>query len=73
MISPSIFFFFFIFFKSSIFGVVNAVKGQKVAQNDKNVSVSICISEAVTHMIVGFDTHAQNISRTSPHSISQEL
>ena len=40
------------FFESFIFGAVRVIKGQKIAQNDKNLSVVLDISGTIHHMIV---------------------
>ena len=42
---------FFIFFKIMIFWVVRRVKGQKMAQNNKNLSVMPFILGTIHHMI----------------------
>ena len=49
IVSPSIFFYFF---KILIFRVINGLEGQKIAQNDKNVSVAPHISGTMHHMII---------------------
>ena len=49
IVSPSI---FFDFFKILIFRVINGLEGQKIAQNDKNVSVVHHISGTMHHMII---------------------
>ena len=54
MISPGVFFFFN--FKILIFQVMG-LKVQKIAPNDKILSVSLCSSGTVHHMIVIFNTH----------------
>ena len=43
--------------KSLIFKVVRGLKGQKMAQNDKNLSVEPCISGTIYHMIFIYATH----------------
>ena len=53
IVSPSI---FFDFFKILIFQVVSGLEGQKVAQNDKNVSIAPHISGTMHHMIVIYGT-----------------
>ena len=54
----SLSFFFSIFLKCLISGVVSGVKGQKMDQNDKkNLSVSLRISGTVHQMIVIFGTY----------------
>ena len=51
------------------FGVSSGVKEQKMVQNDKKLSVALCISESIHHIIVIFGTHFQNddISRCFFH------
>ena len=44
--------FFFSFFQNFHFRVVRGVKGQKIDQNDKKISVALHISETIHHMIV---------------------
>ena len=49
--------FFLHFFQILIFGVNSGVKGQKMAQHDKNVSVTLHVSGSIQHKIVIFGTH----------------
>ena len=46
----------FSFFKVLIFWVARWLKGQKMAQKDKQICLSCSISETVPHMIVVFST-----------------
>ena len=45
------------FFQTLIFGVNSGVKGQKVIQNDKKLSVALHISGSIHHMIMIFGAH----------------
>ena len=47
---------FFQFFDIFIFWAVRGVKGQKMAQDDKNLSVAVDISGNIYHMIVPYGT-----------------
>ena len=47
----------FHFFKIFIFQVVIGVKGQKIAQNDEILSVTLHISGTIYHMMVIHGTH----------------
>ena len=65
IISPGIFFILFSKFRSSgSLGVWGVVKEQKIAKNSpkwqKILSVSLCISGTIHHMIVSFGTHVYN-------------
>ena len=53
MISPG----FFIFFEFFFFRAVIGVKGQKIAQDDKNMSGALHISGIIHHMIFIYDTY----------------
>ena len=44
------FFHFFLFFKILIFWVVRGVKGQKIVQNNKFLSVALLISRTIHHL-----------------------
>ena len=62
--------FFFLHFTGVLFfGVSSGVKGQKMVQNDKKLSVVLRISDSIYHMIVIFGTHLKNddISRCFFH------
>ena len=43
---------FFIFFQVLIFGVVSLVKGQKIAQNDKALSIALHISGNTSYDVI---------------------
>ena len=53
IISPGV---FLHFFQILIFGINSGVKGQKMTQNDKKMSVALHISGRIHHMIVIFGT-----------------
>ena len=65
---------FFLHFSEIIFfGVSRGVKGQKMAQNDKKLSVALHILESIHHVIVFFGGHLKNddISRCFFHFFSK--
>ena len=52
---------FFLHFAGVLFFAVSSgVKGQKMVQNDKKLSVVLHISDSIHHMIVIFGTHLKN-------------
>ena len=62
IISPSLFF----NFKVLLFQVFWGLKGHKMAQNDKNLSVALYISGTIYHMIFIYCTHVCKRAKNGP-------
>ena len=52
MVSPGLFLGVFFFFFNLIFRTVSGVKGQRMAQNDKKLSVMLHMAGTIHHMIL---------------------